>query len=114
MVVVAIGGIGLSYVLASIAPTLGLVPVAFAVAGFMGPLLQIPIQTLYQDITPAEIRGRVFALRVALSQVLSPLSFALSGVLLDAFGSRVVFGGLGLILLSTSVAVSMRSEMKDV
>jgi hypothetical protein len=114
MIVLAIGGMGLSFVLSGLAPTLGLLPVTFGIGGAMGPLMQIPVNTLYQDITPPDIRGRVFALRTALSRVLSPLSFVLAGVLLDALGSRVVLAGLGLVLLLAAAVAGTRRELNGV
>lgn len=105
------GGMAL---LVSLTPWLATVPLAYAIGGLMGPALQIPILTLYQDITPVDMRGRVFALRVSLSQMLSPLSFALSGVLLDALGSRLVFAGLGLVLIAASATVNALGRLRQV
>lgn len=114
MAAIAVGGLGLSYIMNGLTPWLWLLPVSMGIAGAMGPLMQIPINTLYQDITPPDMRGRVFALRTALSQILSPVSFALAGVLLDAFGSRVVLAGLGAILCIGSAAAGTRRELRDV
>jgi len=114
MLLLGIAGSGLSFILVALLPWLGAIPLAYAVGGLMSPALQVPMQTLYQDITPVDVRGRVFALRVSLSQVLSPLSFAVSGVLLDALGSRVVFAGLGVVLLAASIAVKALGRLEDV
>ncbi len=109
-----VAGTGLAYFSIALVPRLGFIPFAFALSGFAGPVLQVPIQTLYQDITPPDLRGRVFALRMSISQVLSPLSFLLSGMLLDSIGSKAVFGILGLILLVTSVGVGTSRPLRDI
>jgi hypothetical protein len=51
---------------------------------------------------------------VSLSQVLSPLSYAISGILLDALGSRIVFAGLGLVLIAANATVHVLGRLKDV
>ncbi len=114
MISLAVGGLGLSYVLSGLAPALWLLPVSMGVSGMAGPLMQIPTSTLYQDITPPDMRGRVFALRSALSQILSPVSFALAGVLLDTLGSRIVLTGLGIVLCLAAVMAGTRREIRNV
>ncbi|MGE5580812.1 MAG: MFS transporter [Bacillota bacterium] len=114
MAAIAVAGLGLSYILSGFAPWLWLIPVSMGISGAMGPLMQIPINTLYQDITPPDMRGRVFALRTALSRILSPVSFALAGVLLDTLGSRIVLALLGVILCIAALAAGARRELRDV
>lgn len=109
-----VAGSGLSFVLVSLLPWLKAIPVAYAIGGLAGPAVQVPVHTLYQDITPDDVRGRVFALRVSLSQVLSPLSYAVSGILLDVLGSRMVFAGLGLTLIATSLTIRALGRLRDV
>lgn len=114
MVSGAVAVTGLAFGIASVTPWLSMVVVAFLLRGFAGPMLNTAVQTLYQDITPPDIRGRVFALRVSFSQLLSPISFAVSGVLLDGFGSRAVFAGLAILLLILSGILVTRKEIRDV
>jgi hypothetical protein len=68
------------------------------------------MSTLYQEITPPDIRGRVFALRFTVSTFLSPVSTPLVGIGLDLLGSTAVLLVLAAALGAVSLgAVSTRT-----
>ncbi|HHX27537.1 MAG: MFS transporter [Bacillota bacterium] len=77
--------------------------IAFVLFGASTPFIQVPMSTLYQEITPPDIRGRVFALRFTVSTFLAPVSTPLVGVGLDRIGSAAVLA----ILAATLGAVSL-------
>lgn len=83
---------------------------AFALFGGSTPFIQVPMSTLYQEITPPDIRGRVFALRFTVSTFLSPVSTPLVGIGLDLLGSTAVLLVLAAALGAVSLgAVSTRT-----
>lgn len=84
--------------------------VAFALFGGSTPFIQVPMSTIYQEITPPDIRGRVFALRFTVSTFLSPISTPLVGIGLDSLGSTAILIMLAAALGAVSLgAVSTRT-----
>lgn len=51
--------------------------------GFCLPLVNTTTMTLWQQLTPGELRGRVFALRLAATRLASVLTLLLSGPVID-------------------------------
>ncbi len=99
---------GVSRALTGLARTPLLVAAALAVSGFSGPMLQVAVNTLYQRVTPEEMRGRVFALRSTFAQILMPISFALVGPLVDKAGTTVGFLTIGgALILAGSAAIAV-------
>jgi Na+/melibiose symporter-like transporter len=88
----AMGG---SFALAGASRHLAGVVWAFALFGAAGPLLLIPVGALFQEITPTDIRGRVFASRFVVVTLTAPLTTPLVGWGLDRFGSMPVLLTLG-------------------
>lgn len=112
MIALGVAGIGASYAMTSGVRNPLALPVVWSISGLMGPVLQVPISTLYQEITPSEVRGRVFSLRTALSTALAPVSALAGGFLIDLYGSRVVLLGLGVGLVMTGTCVSAFPEIR--
>ncbi|MGI6662938.1 MAG: MFS transporter [Bacillota bacterium] len=85
---------------------------AFALFGASTPFIQVPMSTIYQEITPQDVRGRVFALRFTVSTFLSPVSTPLVGIWLDSLGSTAVLlmlaGGLGTVSLAALSTPTIR------
>lgn len=59
----------------------------------------VPSQTVLQESTPEEDRGKVFSVLGVAMSGLSLIPVLLSGVLADIFGTTPIFIGLGLIIL---------------
>jgi MFS family permease len=97
VLVMSIVGIGLS------TAVIGLVPSSIALLGgavTMGMtviLANVASQSIWQREVPAELRGRVFAARTALSSGLRPLGLAVTGPLTDLVGSQWLIGAAGLL-----------------
>jgi MFS family permease len=93
---------------------LGLVrhaPAALAIlaaAGACTGLVNIQLLTLFQVTTPAEMRGRVMSLVIALSAAASPLGMALGGAIGDLTGRNVpliyTLAGAAMALLVVAAA----------
>lgn len=95
VLLMGIFGMGLSFALAGLSSNVASLVAALVLFGAAGPFIQVPVSTLYQEITPAPIRGRVFALRFTVSTVLAPISTSLVGWSLDTYGSKLVLLALG-------------------
>ncbi len=108
-----IAALALSFVGIGVSRQVWQVFAAFALFGGSTPFIQVPISTLYQEITPPEIRGRVFALRFTVSTFLSPVSTPLVGIGLDAMGSTAVLLVLAAVLGAVSVGALARGTVRE-
>lgn len=106
-------GMGAAMVLAAATRKAVLIPIVWTIYGFASPLLGVAVSTLYQEITPAELRGRVFSIRTTVSTALAPFSSLMVGPLLDSVGSIPTLTGLGLILLATAIWIFATKEFRS-
>ncbi len=60
-----------------------IVAVFFAIMGFFNTLVNVPIHTNLQVMTPTEIRSRVFSVLELLSQIMVPIGAVIYGFLMD-------------------------------
>ncbi|WP_027481323.1 MFS transporter [Deinococcus pimensis] len=77
------------------APSLG---VALALAVVMGAAfgpLNVMVGTLFAQLTPEDVRGRVYSARILVGQGLRPLGVSLAGVLVGLVGLAPTVGVLG-------------------
>lgn len=58
----------------------------------------IPSQTVLQENTPDEIRGKIFAVLSLMMNAVSVIPIVLAGWLADIFGEKTVFMGMGVIV----------------
>ena len=63
-------------------------------AAFIG----VPMQTLIQVETPADMRGKVFGLQNNVVNIALSLPLAIAGLMADAIGLRIVLTGMGVLL----------------
>jgi predicted MFS family arabinose efflux permease len=66
--------------------------------GFSGSLVAIPMQTLIQETTPEDMRGKVFGLQNNLVNIALTLPLALASLVETALGLPHVFLGLGVLI----------------
>jgi hypothetical protein len=64
----------------------------------------VPSQTLFQQLTPGEMLGRVVAIRLALVNCVLALAMVTSGALAQAFGLRPVLFACGLLTAAAGLA----------
>lgn len=86
---------GLAYVLVALPRRAEYIPFIMAGCAAAGPFLGMAVSTLYQQITPPELRGRVFAVRSTLSTIMTPLTTLAAGWAIDAIGTKVVLTAIG-------------------
>lgn len=99
----------ISLILTSLPTKASYLPATFSLFRFAGPFGAMAVQTMYQEITPTDMRGRVFAVRSSLSSILSPIAVMGAGWAVDATGSGVVLRALGLIELAAALGIGLSS-----
>jgi MFS family permease len=67
--------------------------------GIGAAMIGVPMQTLIQVQTPAEMRGKVFGVQNNVVNIALSLPLAIAGVLADFLGARWVLVGMGIIVL---------------
>jgi MFS family permease len=77
-----------------------------------GPL-PVLLNTVIQRLIPANKRGRVFSLEMVLWTAGPMISMTFAGMAVDAFGVRVVYPALALLVIGASVIVSTRKSLAD-
>jgi MFS family permease len=76
--------------------------------GPYGPI----VMTIFQERVPADYRGRVFGMALALDNATTPLAILLTGYLLDAFGLTPILVALATINLVVTVAVVLHPALR--
>ncbi len=93
-VILGIIGIGMAIALVGASTRPALTLAAAAIVGMTIVVANIASQTIWQAEVPDEVRGRVFAARIALGGGIAPLGMAVAGPLADAVGpGRLMTGG---------------------
>jgi len=112
-----VGGLvlfGLALVLVAWAPTFELFLALLVVAGITNTIFFVPNVTIAQEITPADLRGRVFGARLSLLS-LSWLPVILAGgALADRFPVSVLIGVAGAFTLLIALAATQIEALSEV
>lgn len=69
------------------------------ILGFVAALIIVPSQTVLQEATPEEDRGKLFAVLAVIMTAFAAAPVILAGGLADVFGPAPIFIGLGIIIL---------------
>lgn len=104
--------------------SLGMLPMAFfppqwamlafgVILGLAWGPLPVLLNTVIQRLIPANKRGRVFSLEMTLWTAGPMISMTLAGVAVDAFGVRVMYPVLAVLVLTASIIVSTRKSLAD-
>ena len=91
---------------------LGIVIAAAFLAGLAFVSVVVPSQTIIQERAPAEVRGRVFAVQLVLSNLASVIPLIFLGELADLVGVEWTFAAIGLFVLAVALA-SFRQVSKS-
>ncbi len=112
-----VGGLilfGLALVLVAWAPTFELFLLLLVVAGITNTLFFVPNVTIAQEITPADLRGRVFGARLSLLS-LSWLPIILAaGALADRFPVSLLIGVAGAFTMLIALAATQIEALSEV
>jgi len=92
-----------AFVAIGVQPNLALVAAGVFAAHLTLPIIEACGQAIWQAAVPAELQGRVFAIRQAIERAVVPLAFVLAGPLADgvfkpALASGGAVAGLGQFL----------------
>ncbi len=95
---------GLLFLAAGISPLIILPPLEYMIIGsfLLGIAMVsilVPTQTVLQENTPNQDRGKVFAVLGVVMAGLSLLPVLLAGILADVFGVNSIFIGLGVVII---------------
>lgn len=83
------------------APSLSLLFSLMAfILGFATALINVPSQTVLQEATPEEDRGKLFAVLAVIMTAASAVPVVLAGGLADIFGPSPIYVGLGVVILA--------------
>jgi MFS family permease len=96
------------------APTFEIAVVLFAIGGVVNVLFYVSNVTISQELTPPDLRARVFGARIALLNLSWLPVIVLSGALADAVGVSLLIAIAGAITLGTAVVGAFLPSIRDV
>ncbi len=79
------------------------------VLGFGGSFVIIPTQTLLQELTPNNLRGRVFSTQIMVMGIVAALPVLAAGALSDIFGVQTVLFAVGAVIIICGI-LGLRAE----
>jgi predicted MFS family arabinose efflux permease len=100
LVRVCLGGVAAGVLLLAATDSTWLALAAFVAIGALSSFINVTVITAFQSAVPADVRGRVMALVIALGTAAVPIGMALGGVLGDRWRNslQVVFAGSGVAI----------------
>jgi MFS family permease len=96
------------------APTFEIAVVLFAIGGVVNVLFYVSNVTISQELTPPDLRARVFGARIALLNLSWLPVIVLSGALADAVGVSLLIAIAGAITLVTALVGAFLPIIRDV
>ena len=79
-------------------------------AGIGAAILTIALDTIFQRISPDELKGKIFAARGVLTNATFLISLLLVGLLVKFVSAKVLFGVIGLLGLFTALAIFLSEQ----
>ncbi len=115
LVGVLFGLISLPIVFGTIGTTLVLLflVIAIFIIGFFNTLVNVPFEVMIQETVPDRYRGRVYGLLDSMMQLLTPVSTAFSGVLVDSFSVASIFIGVGILIIILGVNMASSHPIRQ-
>ncbi|HUQ17537.1 MAG TPA: MFS transporter [Candidatus Saccharimonadales bacterium] len=92
--------------LIAVAPTFPFALALFFLLGLTNVIFYVPMVTIFQEETPANMRGRVFGARSALTNLSWLPIILVSGVLADAVGPEILIAVAGGLTLTTALVAT--------
>jgi MFS family permease len=105
---------GLVLVGLAFAPTFEIAVVLFALGGIVNVLYYVPNVTISQELTPTDLRGRVFGARIALLNLSWLPVIVLSGALADAVGVALLIAVAGTLTFLSALVGAFIPIIRDV
>ena len=105
---------GLLLVALALAPSFELAAILLTLAGVVNVVSYVPNVTLSQELTPPELRARVFGARIAILNLSWLPVIVLSGALADAVSIPLLIGVAGLVTVVGAVVGAFIPIIRDV
>jgi MFS family permease len=96
------------------APTFEIAVVLFGLGGIVNVLFYVPNVTISQELTPPDLRARVFGSRIALLNITWLPIIILSGALADAVGVSLLIAVAGLVTFLAALVGAFIPIIRDV
>jgi DHA3 family tetracycline resistance protein-like MFS transporter len=106
ILLVAVGGSGIGMLVVAVSPWIGLTTLALAAMGVLIGFTNIIAVSWLQARVATEMLGRVMSLAMLMGFGITPLSLALSGLLLDV-NATALFVGSGLVVVGVVAAAAV-------
>ena len=103
LLLVGFGSYGVLLILLGLAPSLLPAMVIFFLMGVANVIFVVPNITISQEVTPPELRARVFGARIALLNLSWLPIILLSGYLADQIDAGILIGIAGAVTLATAL-----------
>jgi MFS family permease len=105
---------GLVLIALALAPTFEFALLLFVLGGVANVVFYVPNVTLSQEVTPPELRARVFGARIALLNLSWLPVIVLSGALADAVSIPLLIGVAGLVTIAGALVGALIPIVRDV
>jgi MFS family permease len=103
LLIVGFASTGLVIVGIALSPSFPVALALFGVLGVTNILYYVPTVTILQEATPADLRGRVFGARIAITNLSWLPIILVSGLLADAAGPAALIAVAGVVTLVTAL-----------
>ncbi|PLV57393.1 MFS transporter [Thermotoga sp. SG1] len=86
--------------------------VTFLIMGFLNPIINVPLDTAFQKMTPSHIRARAFSFLVLVANGVTPLGSVLYGYLVDRVAIHLLYYTVGVLsfLIAVLLLVALRGK----
>ena len=105
---------GVVLIALAFAPTFEVAVILFALGGIVNVLFYVPNVTISQELTPPDLRARVFGARIALLNITWLPIIILSGALADAVGVSALIAAAGLVTFVAALIGMLIPIVRDV
>jgi DHA3 family macrolide efflux protein-like MFS transporter len=105
-------GMGVAFLAMGILLWLPLTLAGLAAVGLALNVSNISLITIYQQLIPDELRGKVFGLLVALSLSLQPIAYGVMGGLIELFSPQAILLASGLVIIASGLTLVRVPELR--
>ncbi len=109
----SIAVLGVAFILFGAASSFRLSMLYLFLIGFFLNVANVNILSLWQRSLPNEVLGRIMSFATAISMSLSPVSYAITGVLIELVGVRAVLMAGGVFIILNAMRVLRIKELRE-
>ena len=104
---------GISFIVFGVVHNFYITLLSLISIGFCLNFVNVNIISFYQNILPNEILGRIMAFLSAISLSMQPLSYGVTGMLIDWLGVGVVLVIGGVVIILSALSIRSIKELED-